>query len=97
VSPRPPRLSDDELAAALPALAAWTHADGRLHRRIERPSFVEAFALMTSIALVAERLDHHPDWSNAWNVVEITLTTHSAGGLTALDLELARRIDELAG
>ncbi len=52
---------------------------------------------MTSIALVAEAMDHHPDWSNSWNVVDVSLTTHSTGGLTSLDVELARRIDVIVG
>lgn len=92
----PVRLSDAELADALKKLPLWSSDGERLQRRIECKGFAEAFGLMTSIALVAQQLDHHPDWSNSWNAIEISLSTHSAGGVTALDLKLARRIDELA-
>lgn len=58
--------------------------------------FTEAFAFMTRVALYAEKWDHHPDWSNSYSTVSITLTTHDAGGLTSLDVQLAKKIDELA-
>lgn len=60
-------------------------------------NFVEAFAFMTKVALCAEKLNHHPEWSNSYRTVHITLTTHDCGGLSALDLDLARKIDSLAG
>lgn len=60
------------------------------------PSFAEAFAFLSGAAVVAERLDHHPDWSNSWKRVDVALTTHDAGGVTALDFELARAMSRLA-
>ncbi len=82
-----------ELAETLPA---WSLVDGRLQRQFTFVDFSEAFGFMTRVALIAERLDHHPEWSNVWNRVTIALTTHDLGGLSNLDLELARRIDALA-
>ncbi|MEB3259328.1 MAG: 4a-hydroxytetrahydrobiopterin dehydratase [Cyanobacteriota bacterium] len=83
-----------ELAATLPA---WTLENGRLRRRFTFVDFSAAFGFMTRVALVAESLGHHPEWSNVWNRVTIALTTHDLGGLSNLDVELARRIDALAG
>jgi len=82
-----------ELADSLPA---WSLVDGRLQRQFTFVDFSEAFGFMTRVALVAEQLNHHPDWSNVWNRVSIALTTHDLGGLSNLDLELARRINALA-
>jgi 4a-hydroxytetrahydrobiopterin dehydratase len=93
--PRPPRLSGDELAAALPELPLWSgDADG-LRRTVELPSFRDAVAAITAIADVAEELDHHPDIDLRWRTLHLTLVSHSAGGVTQLDLDLARRIDAL--
>lgn len=98
---RPARLTEAERAAALPPLlaAGWALAEGRdaLVRSYRFGDFVEAFGFMARVALVAEKLDHHPEWSNVYRTVEVLLTTHDAGGLTALDLELARAMDRLAG
>ncbi len=74
----------------------WALVDGRLHRDLTFADFVEAFAFMTGLALVAQRLDHHPDWSNAWNRVSIDITSHDAGGLTATCFKLAEATDRLA-
>jgi 4a-hydroxytetrahydrobiopterin dehydratase len=92
-------LSPDEREEALAGLPDWTwDAEAKAIRRSLRfRDFSEAFAFMTRVALAAEKADHHPDWSNGWNRVEIALTTHSAGGLTALDVRLAREIDAIAG
>ncbi|WP_411867211.1 4a-hydroxytetrahydrobiopterin dehydratase [Vulcanococcus limneticus] len=91
-------LTPDELAALPAALPAWQLRDGKLHRGLQFDDFAAAFGFMARVALIAEGLGHHPEWSNVWNRVVIDLTTHDAGGLTALDLELARRIDAvLAG
>lgn len=87
------RLSEAEIEAALAALPAWRRRDQHLVRTFRCADFAAAFACMTRIAGAAEALDHHPDWSQSWNRVEIALTTHSAGGLTALDLALARTVD----
>lgn len=88
-----PLLAPDEIAAALRELPGWELRAGRLHRELAFADFAEAFAFMTRVALEAERLDHHPDWSNVWNRVAIDLSTHDAGGVTKSDVELARRIE----
>jgi 4a-hydroxytetrahydrobiopterin dehydratase len=67
-----------------------------LHRELEFTDFSEAFGFMTRVALAAEKLNHHPNWSNVWNRVTIDLSTHSAGGVTEFDVELARRISTIA-
>ena len=92
-------MNEAERAAALEALPGWHYdAAGKAIRRSFRfRDFGEAFGFMTRVALAAEKADHHPDWSNSWNKVEIGLTTHSAGGLTARDFELARAIESLSG
>ncbi|MEO5974860.1 MAG: 4a-hydroxytetrahydrobiopterin dehydratase [Ilumatobacteraceae bacterium] len=75
---------------------AWRERDGALHRKFEFADFAEAFAFMTKVAAVAERLDHHPDWSQSWNVVEITLRSHDAGQtVTDRDHALASEINRV--
>ena len=95
--PRIQPLDPDALAAALARLPQWQHDAARkaLHRRIERADFSEAFALMTRIALAAEKADHHPEWANVWNRIDIWLTTHDAGGISARDVALAAAIDAM--
>ncbi len=88
-----PLLTADELAAALRELPGWELRDGKLHRALTFADFAAAFAFMTRVAIEAEKLDHHPDWSNVWNRVAIVLWTHDAGGITKSDVELARRIE----
>ena len=74
----------------------WEENDNSLYRKIEFKNFNEAFAFMTRVALIAEKMDHHPRWTNVWNTVEIWLNTHSAGNVvTEKDRKLAKRIDEL--
>ncbi len=92
-----PVLDDDALAAALAELPAWTMRDGGLHRELVFADFTAAFAFMTGLAAVAERLDHHPDWCNAWNKVVIDIISHAAGGVTVRCVELAKAADDLAG
>ncbi|HVM10106.1 MAG TPA: 4a-hydroxytetrahydrobiopterin dehydratase [Acidimicrobiales bacterium] len=75
----------------------WTVVDGRLHREFTFSDFRQAFAFMTAVALEAERLDHHPDWSNSWNRVTIDIVSHSEGGITDRCRELAARINRHAG
>lgn len=79
--------------------AGWSHDTGRdaLSKTYRFPSFVEAFGFMTRAALWAEKLNHHPEWSNVYRTVTVELTTHDAGGLTELDLKLAAKMDALAG
>jgi len=93
-----PRLSPSEADMALAALPHWTlRADGlAIARSFAFRDFAEAFAFMTRVALLAEKADHHPEWSNVWNRVNITLTTHDAGGLSTRDIALAKAIDALA-
>ena len=93
------RLTEKEHAAALAELTAWSQVDGRdaISRTFQFANFVEAFGFMTSVALEAEKMDHHPEWSNVYRTVDITLSTHDAGGLTELDIKLAKKIDGLAG
>ena len=93
--PRPPRLSDDELSAALSELPLWSGDGEGLRRTVELPSFRDAVAGIVAIADVAEEMDHHPDIDLRWRTLHLALVSHSAGGVTALDLELARRIDAL--
>lgn len=87
------------IKAALARLAGWQHDTQRnaLVRRFEFADFSAAFAFMTRVALAAEKSDHHPEWTNVYKRVDIVLTTHSAGGITKLDVELASAIDRLAG
>ena len=90
-------LSQAEREDALEGLPDWDHDEGRdaITRGFAFADFSEAFAFMTRVALLAERADHHPEWSNVWNRVEIALTTHDAGGLSHRDIDLAAAIDEL--
>lgn len=75
-------------------LKGWTYADGVIRRNLEFGNFTEAFSFMTAVALEAEKMDHHPEWSNVYNKVSIGLNTHSAGGITQLDIDLAEKIDQ---
>lgn len=88
-------LTASDLASLPVTLPNWHLVDGRLHRDLVFADFVEAFAFMTKVALVAEAMDHHPQWSNVWNRVSIDLVTHDTGGLSNLDVELAKKIDQL--
>jgi 4a-hydroxytetrahydrobiopterin dehydratase len=93
------KLGADERAEALASVPAWTVADGRdaISRSFKFKDFNEAFGFMTRAALLAERMDHHPEWFNVWNRVDVTLSTHDAGGLTELDIRLAQAMDACAG
>ena len=93
------RLTDAERTAALAGLSGWTMVAGRqaISKRFTFADFSAAFGFMTRAALVAERMNHHPEWFNVWNKVDVTLATHDAGGLTKLDIELAEAMDKIAG
>jgi 4a-hydroxytetrahydrobiopterin dehydratase len=93
-----PRLTPEEHAALGSTLPLWQVVDGRdaLYRVLRFRDFSTAWGFMSRVALLAERMDHHPEWSNVWNKVEITLTTHDSGGVTARDVALARAIDAVA-
>ncbi len=84
--------------AALAGLPDWTLVNGRdaITRTLKFADFSAAFGFMTRVALAAEKLDHHPEWTNVWNRVDITLASHDAGGLTDRDVKLAKIIDTLA-
>ena len=75
----------------------WSLADGKLHRELEFHNFVEAFGFMSMVALLAEKADHHPDWSNSWNKVVIDLLSHDKGEITDRDRELATQINNALG
>ncbi|MFT7599087.1 MAG: 4a-hydroxytetrahydrobiopterin dehydratase [Acidimicrobiales bacterium] len=92
----PPLLDDDSIDRALVDLADWSRSGDRLVAQFIFKSFVAAFGFMTEVAFNAERLNHHPEWSNIYNRVSIELTTHDSGGLTAIDLELAQCVSKLA-
>ena len=92
---RPPLLSPDDVTAALRELPLWSGGADGIERTLELPSFRAAAEAVSMIADVAEQLDHHPDLDLRWRTLHLTLVTHSAGGVTELDLELARRIDAL--
>ena len=91
------KLSEKEIAAGLQNLAGWSVANGNLHRVFEFKDFSAAFGFMTRVALAAEKMDHHPDWSNSWNKVTVDLCTHSAGGLTKNDFDLAAAMQKIFG
>jgi len=92
----PSLLSPEAIAALAAALPGWQVGEGRLRREFRFAGFSEAFGFMSRVALAAEVLGHHPEWSNVWNRVTIELTTHDSGGLTGLDQALAERIDAIA-
>jgi 4a-hydroxytetrahydrobiopterin dehydratase len=93
--PRPQKIP---VQAALSQLQGWTAAEGReaIVKSYRFKDFAQAFAVMTRVALAAEKLDHHPEWFNVYKKVEVTLATHDAGGVTELDVELAEAMDRLA-
>jgi len=98
---RPARLSGADRDGALETLSAtgWRHDPDRdaVAKTFRFADFNAAFGWMTRVALLAEKLDHHPEWRNVWNRVEVVLTTHDAKGLTVLDLQMAQAMDQLAG
>ena len=93
------KLDEAAIVAALQALPGWSRVPGReaITRSMKFADFNAAFGFMTRVALVAEKVDHHPEWFNVWNRVDITLSTHDAGGLTDRDLKLAAAINKIAG
>lgn len=92
------KLDNAQKAKALAELKGWSHEAKRdaIAKTFVFANFVEAFGFMTKAALVAERMDHHPEWSNVYKTVNVLLTTHDAGGLTMKDVELARAMDAAA-
>lgn len=90
------KLNESQVAEHLRTLTDWERGEERIKRTFRFKDFVEAFGWMTSVALVAERMNHHPEWRNVWATVEVELSTHDAGGLTELDMKLAAEMDALA-
>lgn len=93
------KLDAAQAGDALEKLAGWemTEDGGAIRKRFVFADFSQAFAFMTRAALAAEKLDHHPDWSNVYKTVDVTLSTHDAGGLTELDFKLAEAMNRFAG
>jgi 4a-hydroxytetrahydrobiopterin dehydratase len=87
------KLTEAEIAAALPNVPGWTRNGDGIERQYKFADFTQAFGFMARVALLAEKADHHPEWSNVYNKVDIRLTTHDAGGISARDFALARAID----
>lgn len=92
-------LNETDRAEALADLPEWDHDEARdaITRRIVFADFIEAFGFMTQVALIAERMNHHPEWSNVYNRVDVLLTTHDAGGLSGRDIDMAQAIDAIVG
>ncbi len=93
---KPEKIAPDQAVSGLPG---WSVCDGRaaIEKSYSFKNFSEAFAFMTRVAMKAEAMDHHPEWFNVYNRVEVTLSTHSAGGVTELDVALARYMESVAG
>ncbi len=89
------KLSSAELTEAVRSLTGWSIANGKLHREFKFKDFKQAFGFMASVALIAESLDHHPDWANVYNKVIVELSTHDLGGISTLDVEFARSVEKL--
>lgn len=92
------RLDDKQIKAALGDLANWRMVEGRsaIFKQFKFKNFNEAFGFMTRAALVAEKMNHHPEWSNVYGSVDVTLSTHDSGGVTELDIRLAKAMDRFA-
>lgn len=93
------KLEGSERAAALAGLSGWSEVEGRdaIRKSFRFADFNAAFGFMARVALLAEKMDHHPEWFNVYNKVDVTLATHDAGGVTDLDIRMARFMDEAAG
>jgi len=93
------KLTPEELAAQLPSLAGWAHAEARgglIAKEFQFADFVQAFGFMAQVALHAERMNHHPEWSNVYHRVSVTLTTHDVDGISGKDIEMARLMNRIA-
>lgn len=90
------KLTPEAIEAALAELPAWERRDGKLHRKYEFPDFTHAFGFMAAAATQIQALNHHPEWSNVYGKVEVTLWTHDVGGVTGFDVELAGEMEKIA-
>jgi len=91
------KMSDSEVQVAIVDLPEWKVVDGKLHREYQFADFVHAFGFMATASMAIEKMNHHPEWFNVYNRVEVDLTTHDAGGISAKDFALARVLDQIAG
>jgi 4a-hydroxytetrahydrobiopterin dehydratase len=89
------KLSEAAVEQELEGLPGWERVGDKIHRAYAFKDFVEAFGFMSRVSLLAERMNHHPEWSNVYNRLEVYLTTHDAGGLSERDFDLARQMDQL--
>ncbi len=96
---RPEKLSKSDVETALNGLSGWQKVDGRdaIFKQFEFKNFGQAFAFMTRVALMAEKINHHPEWFNVYKTVDVTLATHDAGGVTELDVKLAGFMNKIGG
>ena len=90
------KLSQQQITEGLKSLKGWSLLDGKLHREFTFKDFVQAFSFMSSVALIAERMNHHPEWFNVYNRVVIDLSTHDVGGISSLDFDFASKVDGLS-
>ena len=94
--PQFPKLTEDEVTAALKDVPGWSVQAEKLHREYEFVDFTHAFGFIAAAATVIEKLNHHPEWFNVWNKVRVDLTTHDSGGITKRDFDLAQAMERLA-
>jgi len=93
---RPKKMSSGDLSSAVDGLAGWTIENGKLHREFAFPDFSTAWGFMSRCALVAEKMDHHPEWFNVYGKVIVDLSTHDAGGVTQYDVNMAAQMNVIA-
>lgn len=91
------KLTEAQIQESLAQVDGWTIENGKLHKEFQFDTFITAFGFMTQLALVAESLNHHPEWFNVYNRVTIDLTTHDAGGISELDFQWAKQADAISG
>ncbi len=90
------KLTPEQISAALSNLPGWTVENGKLHRQYKFADFIHAFGFMATAAIAIEKMNHHPEWCNVWNRVTVDLTTHDAGGISQMDVDLAGTLEALA-
>lgn len=89
------KMDESEILQVLPNYEGWSLLDGKLHRELKFSNFIEAFGFMSKVAMVAEKMDHHPEWFNVYSSVSIDLSTHDVGGISQNDFDLAENINAL--
>lgn len=93
----PQKLNDDEIQKKLKDLPGWELQNGKIHKDFDFKDFNEAFGVMSRVALVAEKMGHHPEWFNVYKTLQVDLATHDAGGVTEKDIAMAKEINKIAG